>query len=98
MGFTSPGISELEPPFNSPLYSGLPGTRSLKLSTVTLCHHNPQIPEPQFAKMIKRTSSISFVFHDFNTSVLECSAPYQWECRKPDSRNPDKYSIASSDF
>jgi hypothetical protein len=98
MGFTSLGISELEPPFNNPLYSGLSGTRSLKLSTLTLYHHNPRIPEPQFDEMIKHTSSISFVFRDFITSSLECSAPYQWECRKPNSQNPDKYSIASSDF
>jgi hypothetical protein len=89
LGFTSPGISELEHPFENPLYFKLPGTRSSKLLALTLCHHNPRILEPGFAEMLKRTSSISFTFHDFGTFDVECSAP---------SRNPNKYSIATSDF
>jgi hypothetical protein len=89
---------ELEPPFDNPLYFRFSGIGSSKLSTLTLCHYDPRIPEPRFAEMSKHTSSISFAFHDFGTSDVECSAPCQRECRKPDSQNPDKYSIATSDF
>jgi len=97
-GFFSPRISELEPPFDSPLFFGFSCIESSKILNLTLCHYDPQILEPRFAKMSKHTSTISFVFHDFGISNVECSAPCPRECRKPDSQNPDKYSIMTFDF